>query len=549
MPECLQNWIALLLVTLLQVGPSELFAQSSDAVAVLSFGGVTTVELFDLDETDAAPRSLGTKTIADDTIGALEVSDIKILSNGSQLIATTGSLGAIVTSRDGELVAQFPPSDRFEQIASASVATYVAVGEPSQLLVTDAGTSLLYIKERNTNRLLWTESLLLSRTRASFVQAVVLPENRAAAATNWKNLGISGIDVFEVELGGDWLRYASQAHVEHPRNTIIVPELSELRDLMGLAAGGFLVTTRFALFEMDEEGTVVWSIDITDYEEVQGEFAAARMLPSGNVVAATYQPGEWLQTHPNHRLHWFRPRGEDLIASSDALNRAPRRVEPIDGHGGTGTDGFEAGLSQLSEGDPNAITLTGPITFGGEEFRRGEELKPLATIQNEDDGPVALRQLDILASFGRCDEITSTDRILVSREAIALSPGGGTTIEGAVLVNEGFAYGPWCAWLEIEGLSGEKIQVGEPSVFEVVENTPSNGGPVTVTPLDVNTPKDMGVDAGETLEVTIVPEAEEGCNCRIARKSSKGQRPISICALILAIGMARRRSRGASEST
>jgi hypothetical protein len=546
LPDSLTVLTGMLLAATLVAGPTELFAQSADATAVLSFGGVTTVDLYDLDETETTIRSLGTKVIVDQTIGAVEVDDIKILSNGSQLLANAGNRGAIVTDSDGALVSQFPPSDRFEDIESASVATYVAVGEPAQVLVTDAGTSLLFIKERNSNRLLWSESLLLSRTRASFVQAIILPENRAAAATNWRNLGISGIDVFVVEFDGDWLRYASQDHIEHPRRTIIVPALDELRDLMGLAAGGFLVTTRFAVFEMDQDGNIVWSVDITDHDEVQGEFATARMLPSGNFVAATYQPGEWLRTHPNHRLHWFRPQGEALIASSGALSRAPRRVEPLGGHGGTGTNEFEAGLSELSEGDPRAIGLTGPITFGGQEFTRGDEIRPLASVQNEDDGPVALRRLEILASAGQCDEITSTDRVLASSEAIALSPGGGTTIESTLLVDDGFDFGSWCAWLDIESLSGERFQVGEPSTFEIVERS-TTGGPVTVTPLDINGPRDAGSEMGETLEVVVVTDPEEGCNCRVSRGRSKAPSALVVFGLLIAL-CCRSRQRSVSLS-
>ena len=515
-------------------------AQSDDAVVVLGVGGVDTVAMFDVAR-EPEPRSirLGTQRILPVELGPATIADIKILPDGSALLADVGGRGAAITSPDGAtLTFELDPLRRYLNVDSVSVATYFAPGTPSLILVGDSSSSSVSIRGAESGDIAWFRSMRLATSPATIVQAITMPGNRVAIAVEWPFIGVWGIEVATTDTGELVASFVSEIHGEAAADAVVIPEIELLRELVGLPNGNLLVTTAHDVLEIALDGSIVARFSIGDYAEMNGELASARRLASGDIAVATFQPGEWVRPHTNHRVHWLDGQTGALFATSEALTRAPLRVEPAAGSGGTGTFGFDGGLDQIQQGDPTAISLAA-LDAEPLKVAVGATLRTSATITNHGEFPVGLATLVIRGSVGACTDEPQDDFDFATRSSVALQPMGSFSLTDRVAIDARFGVGPWC--LYVEGLDRQSVwrQYGESLEIEVVEATDGPQSVIEVTPLPFGTASDVGVDAdpdaGAGLEHDWV--AKKGC---CATATTRPFHPLLVLGVLVVLGWRRR---------
>lgn len=495
-----QNFCALLLATL-TFGSAPVFAQSGDAVVVLYNGPVDTVEVFDLSVANEAQR-LGDRRILPQALGPLQVADLKILPDGSHLLANVDGRGAVVTSPTGaEVRWTLDPQRRQAGIDAASAYTFFAPGEPSLVVSADSEASTVTLRNTAQPNVAWYNVLRLTTARGDIAQTIALPGNRVATAVNWLTAGIYGVVVTSTDPDGARRDTLNVTHAEAPADSRIVPELGQTRDLVGLGDDRLLVTMRYGLLVLDADGNLEDHIDLGELRQANGELASARVLPDGLWAIATFEPGLWVQPHVNHRVHWFDPATRAIVATSDPLRRAPLRVEAYQGIGGTGTIDYDGGLNLIQQGDPEAVDLVDLVV--PPTISQGREMTVVARIKNNGVFPVGLQRVVVRAGPGTC--ATVTPRLdVASASSVALNPEQVFSWSGTTAVGSSFEVGPWCAYAQAVDQLGVLRDVGEPVSFEVAEASSSTGSTIEVSELPTNVPvdgdvglPDAGGDAGE----------------------------------------------------
>ncbi len=498
------------------------WAQSEDAVAVLYNGGVSSVEVFDL--TVAEPREavrLGDRRVVPAALGAVRIADIKVLPDGSHLLADVDGRGAVVTSADGsEIRWELDPLQRLVDMDCASVGSYFAAGEPSLVVSGDSASSNVTVRSTSQNATVWFDTVRLTTSRGFVPQVAVLPNNEVAIAVNWPDAGIYGIRIRDTSGPvGSGREILNSTHAEARADAVIVPQLDSIRDLMVLEDGRMLVTLRFAMLILGADGRFDSLIDIGSLPEVSGELASVRVLSGGLWAIASFQPGQWIQPHVNHRVHWYDPASGTVVASSEPLRRAPLRVEAQAGTGGTNTVGFDGGLDLIQQGDPTAIELVSLVI--GSASRIGTTLNARGTIRNAGPLPVGLASLAIRATPGTCVPNPQPVAELALAMSVAVNAGQQFALVGETFLDASYALGDWCAFVQGRDQQGVLRNYGEPVGFEIIESTSGNGSIIDVRPLPFNTGPDgdMGGDAGDGGDVGVDPPPDKGCCATVGSKS------------------------------
>ncbi len=491
------------------------WGQSENAVIVLFHGGVDSLRALDLSAENEV-LDLGNEVFASELWAG---SDIKRLPGGSHLLAQASGAGFAILNADGSLQFEFDEARRFRGIASASVAGYVSLSEPSRILLADGFQGIASIRDIKTDQLVWFQNFQLQGRFPSFARAIVMPGS-VAVATNWPPLGISAIDVFIFGEGVvERRQYANVVGVEAPPDSISLNALDEgVSDIYGLADGAFLVATPFTVFRMTENGQVDWLFDTRDELGINGEIESARLLDSGRVAFATFERGKWTSSHPNHQVHWIDPATLELLASSQPLERAPASLDTYNGHGGTGTRGFEAGLGDLGLGQVDDI-LAQNFSLGALEFERGDLMRPLVDLFNQGMYPVVVTEIFIEAAQGSCDMPAAETNQLASAIDVTITPATSFRLRDELTVTFDFELGAWCARVVATDFNGNRAELQELE-FEVVEMRSDREEPVDVTDLDFQqSMPDMGADVGE-VQTSPPVDPDSGCGCSATARPS-----------------------------
>lgn len=538
--------IVLAMLCLLAGAPDRAFAE--DGVAVLPTGGVTDAPVYDLDTTGPEPRvrDRGRRPLVEEATGPVPIRDFKILPDGRNLLTDVDGRGVAITGADAAIDYAFTAPLERPRVTSASVSAYAAPGEPTRLLVTDSNRSQVYVIDPATDEIAWIKSFAMPSARASFAQAVALPGGRTAIAVSWPSLAVSAIDIYESQAGvpGDPVRrLASAQHPDAPDEVVIVPELADIRDLMGLPDRHLLVTTRFKLLEIDLDGAIVWSVDIADSDKLHGEFASARLLPSGRVAVATFEPGVWTSPHTNHRIHWLSGAALDderieVEATSVALGFAPARLEVADGHGASGTFGYRPGLDASGAGTLADLQLGRDLSLDADTYRLGQTIWGSANVVNAGADTVVATRLAIILRPGACGSQTGTPITLEEASAVELAAGDNFELQGRYVVDEAMSPGRWCARVRAQDGAGDVVDLGTPVAFDVVEGAGDTGSSIEVSDLGYWSADAADAGGGGDAEAGVGPES--GCACDHGAAGPPANFLVGI-GLLLGIGVFRRR--------
>ncbi|CAN0476415.1 unnamed protein product, partial [Laminaria digitata] len=454
------------LLAALVVASDTAMAQESDETALVVFhGGTRALDRITIEPDGESWRAvpLSRVEVIPSPQDVRVIRDARVLPDGRILLSGISDEGIGISDPDeGTFELIYRPSNAFSRIESGAVVGYTPGEDVQRILLTDSALSTASIHDRFDDRELWRASLFIPGARAFLVAGILMPGARIITASNWRSLGISGIDLFELASPPDrpaHVRFATSDHEGAPATLMILPELADLRDVMALDEDTLLVTTRFAIHAMDLDGTIQWTVSASEDLEVGGEFASARVLPSGKMVAATFEPGKWTTPHPNHRVHWYSsPLGEEAperLATSSSLTSAPNRVLPAQSIGGTGTYQYEASLEQLNDGTLDQLQAAGAFVLDREATRAGQDLGGALTYRNTGERGVVLNRMAILAIEGeRCLPSGDEPRLLWERREVVIGPLSSYTFEGTTIIDETYAPGTWCAFLVLEDREG-----------------------------------------------------------------------------------------------
>ena len=469
------------------------------------------------------------------------------------------------------------PPNAAAQIEGMSLAASGAPGEARRLLVADSSTSLVQIVEVNqapSSPPAWRQSSYIEGAVARFHQAIVLPGGRVAVAASWAALGVDGVDLFSVaspEPGEAPMRrrLASSATGDRAAvEEIVQPALSGLREIMAIDADTLLVTTASSLFAMTlQEGEIMWSIQISEEPLLSGEFAGARITPSGRLIAATFEPGRWVEPHPSHRVHWFEAPGADSpdqapawLARSAPLERAPRRVASLESVGASGTFGFEAGLNPggpAGDDDVGLLRVTGPIALKDDVVFGTAPLQASVTFENPlEDRAVTPRQFALRAvPDGACRTGFHPNRVLItSPMQTTIEAQGAYTLAGEATLSAELPRGAWCLFPSIAREDGSWRDIMDAAVTFTLLNEDGSGGasvPREELPYEEFDPDDLSDDEpgppdlghGGDLEQEL-PAQPGGCGGCSAASGQLGAPSWPLAALLLLVfGSQRARSR------
>lgn len=473
------------------------------------------------DAPGATVRDVGVVRLLPATEQPRVLTDVKVLPNGTLLLTSrTGASVLLYAPASDTLQTLYKaPDASLSILESASAFSYAAQGQPTQLLLTDSYPSLGTVYEIASGLEPRRVTLYISGGRGFLVQGIVMPGGRLAFATNWPSAQTWGIDVIDLaEAPGSpesVRRFANRAHQGSPPDLTIMEELGELREIMALDAETLLVTTRFEVFTLKLDGTRGWRLDVGQHPEINGEFASARALPTGRVAIATYEPGRWTSPHTNHRVHWFAAPQPDTppqrLASSEALERAPRRVEAASGTGGTGTLGFSAGLGALEPGGLDDLQVSEPLTVTPSPATAGATLTARLTLMNADARVIALKRLSVQALPGPCDAPTgATPALVAEARDVVIAPNTPYPFTGSTSATAPLTPGAWCAQVALEDPSGRVVELPSRAPFTIVADTtgpyqaPRQDLGLRLPGADMGGDADMGEPGGG---------GGEGCQC------------------------------------
>ncbi len=533
-----------LLASLLIASPA--LAQSDDEVLLLLHGGIQGPVRLDLDPDDASVFERGQLTLVDTPD---LINDIVSLPDGSILLAgpSTTRVSLSPSSREA-LDTLYTSTTTFSQLSTATGAAFGSGGGLARVFFGDARLSTITLLDLTTNQSVWATSLGIPGSGAELVRLVALPDSRLAVATNWPSVGVQGVDVLPTPGATDSsrIRFANAEHEGQPTDTTILPDLGTARDLAALDADTLLVTTRTSLVALSVSSrSVLWRVDVGDDSigtPLTGELASARPLNSGRVAVATFEPGVWTQPHPSHRVHWLSvgSGSPTLVASSSALQRAPRRLAASASTGGTGTLGFTAGQVSGEPGELTDLDLVTGITVEPGTLRPGDTLAARVSLRNPSDLTISYGAIQIRATPGRtCLDASDDDLVLAQLESDTVAPGSIITVQGQLEVDASFADGSWCAYVMLVDLDQTTTRLATEANFTV------DGAPARAPVEDLDFSRfdpDAGTpDAGDAgPDDLLVIERSEGCGCRSTRAPSPSTLTLIVVLALLGICPRRR---------
>ncbi len=525
--------------------PAPLHAE--DAVLIVPHGGVRELPALEIieDQVDAwrVTQAPSLELLGEDE--PLDVfSDVKVLPNQTALVSGFEQLARAqaVLVDPGQSSSQliWQADNGFSNVNSISVALSFTPGDPSRILLTDSNASLVQIWDRDQQTFVWRQSVFVQGARAFIVQAIALPGNRIVSASNWPAISVGGVDVFNLTPEPDELatyRIASQTYPGAPDTLRIQPALQDVRDVVALDAETLLVTTINKIFTMNLEGELGWQLDKSALEGVQGEFASARVLPSGRIALATFEPGQWIAPHPNHRIHWFE-QGADtntpptLLISSSPLDRAPKKLASAQSTGGTGTLGYEGNFEGGGgEGDVEAITLSSLLSLSSDRVAPGESLNASITFSNPTTNPITPKRLAVRGVPGsNCQlGLISGSSLIESELEPRINPLGVYVLEGSWPVTEQTVSGTWCIYpaIQREDDSWRSLTASRVT-FTVAGGIDGAPIPIEELPFEEFSPgpdPDMGSEMPQDMSSIIVIPVEEdstdGCGCQQSNQPTR----------------------------
>ena len=540
---------AIVVIAALLAGAHNAAALSDDAVAVLPAAGTESAVIYSL--TGSAPNvkaeQVGKRTLVAGELAPSSFTDLKILPKDNNALSDFGDRGVGATDADGELIFSLKAPGERPGIQSVSVVGYDDVSRPERYLLSDDNGQRVEIYDDSADSVIWAKQLVSPPVPAKIVQAIALPDHRIGVAMNWPTEQSGGVDVIDMT-GSDAasieLRFSGKKF-DGPADTVVeIEDLTELRDLFGLGADELLVTTHDTVLIISmKDQKVVERLRISDHGDLAGEFISARKLDSGHIAVATVEPGLWRRPHPNHRVFWFDDELSKIVARSPSLSRAPWRVEPARGHGGSGTIGLEPDLDFVPQGELDDAVMLGRIEIRPAPARVGGTGNAKVKAKSGVAQPIYLARATISANPGGCDA-SSGWKQLVDETSLVLRPNEPTSLEGPFHIDSEASPGEWCARLELEGRSGNTRVLSPKRRFSVISGDSdagtSTGNQVDPVDLDLRSFVDGGLgDAENAFQDTSGSNNGGGCGCH----ASGGRLPVASFLLLAVFGLAARRRR------
>ncbi len=498
---------------------------------VLFHGGQTS--LYGLDLAGTTVVELGEAPFAAEAVAAL---DMKWLPGDAVLLGQASGLGFAVYDSDQSLISVLDPQARYRDITRVAVASYSAFGVPSRMLIGDSFSSVVTIRDLQTQQTVWYRSALNGTSFGVVAAVATLPDNHVLLGLRWDDLGLSVIDMYDTALGAEAQEIASSDYVGAPVDVKVVPEIEDLRDVFARQDGTLLVGTASRVLVLDADGNITSELPLTMFGIV-GEVASVRWTPEGRVVFATFERGAWTRPSEGHRVHWWDVDTHEVI-SSGSLNAAPAAIDTWLGHGGTGTDGFVAGLDQLADGKIEDLEALA-ISLSNLTPSRGDILAVRVVVSNQGQFPVPTLRFEVEVGAGTCDEVQSFPEPVGSANGVIVYPAATYDVLATRVVNAELTPGAWCLRATVTSLEGELLEFSPRVDFEVVDAV-SLGETVEQEELDFRDAPDMGADAGD-MGLPPDPPSDEGCGC-----SSVAEPDLSGLLLLLAFVVRRRLRRGAA---
>lgn len=534
------------------VTPAIAHAQEPGAsIYVVHHGGIVDLPRFDLVfEPNAKVRPAGALHITSEEKGALVITDAWVLPNTTLLLA--GRL-------DQEGIGIFDPASKTHtliyknisqniDIQSATISSYTSPGAPLYMLWSNSMSSSIHLHDTRKEEEIWAQSLFLASSAARISQAISMPGGKIAVAANWTNLGMYGVEILTLHattgIPQPSTRIANMTHPDQPEETYIIEDLGPMRELMALDVDTLLITTQFTVYAITLQGDILWSIRTSDFNTLGGEFAGARKTPSGHIVAATFEPGVWTSPHHNHRVHYFDtslPDGPKLIASSDVLGRAPRRVLSVDGTGGTGTFEWHGIDTQIGEGTLSQLQIASSLSINDTVFDAQDELTGTVTLRNTKEQPVSIKRFVLTAiKSATCLASGEPDLILFEDKDIVVPGQGTTTLSGqTVLLGKTFTPGNWCVSPAVQGDDGVWLHITTQQTFRMRDPQDRHIPTIDLrrrTPdddMDMGSSSDSDADKAQNTQ-----EPSESCACTsLHTPRDLPHAPATIAALAILLGI------------
>ncbi len=543
---------------------------ADDGVLILPHGGTRALYSYEIlpSSTSWTVQRRADTPIIPSSMSEDILSDIKVLPDQSILVAgfQQAPQDIIVRSEDAALTTLWTANNTFSTISAASVATASAPGSISRLLVADSNTSLIQLWDTSQELYLWRQSVSLSNTRSTFIQAIAMPENRIATASYSSSQNAWVIDIFNLSPEDEQparFKLSSSPFASLTNADTVLGELSNLQDIFAIDASHLLVTTTSSLLLLDiDERNITWQIHTSDYAALNGQFSSATITPSGRIILASFEPGKWTEPHPNHQLHWFSLTASidekpQLIASSTALDRAPKRITSAQSTGGTGTLNFEghssSGTGQNS--DIDAIIPGSVIDLNLTTIKQGQTFDATAYFSNPTNEVIVPPKLAIRGFMGsncQAGAALLSFTLIESTPNPTISPLGLFALEGNYTVADDANPGTWCVFPAILDENETWVNFSQfSSKIQIVSKDGSSSGeiPVQELPLE-NYSDDMGYmpPTSQDMEsrgddvVIILDDPSTGCGG--CAKTSKNTPTIPLEPLLFIIpmlGFARKR--------
>ncbi len=492
-------------------------AEAQSGVEVVFHGGIDSLQIW-------VPDQAGGSTLQGERVFSDELtiaSDVRVLPDGGALVGQASGEGAVIYGPERDVRFVLDPAARYRQVDSVAVTAYLAGGEPARIAIADSFGSVVTVRDLGTDQVVWFQNMALVAGFAQIPDVIALPNNQIVIAANYEPVGIRTLDLFDFGNGiVDRRQYANFEHVEAPPETTVVEALSpSLRSVFAGPAGDELIVgTQYTVFSMALDGTVNWEVDVSAMPSIGGEVADAKILPSGLVAFATFEPGLWTQTSANHRIHWYDPVQDAIVASTAPLLRAPVGLEVAEGHGGTGTLGYVAGFDELP-GSIDDLMVTS-FQLGGSEFELGSIVSTEAVIFNLGTMTVEVASLVVSSAPGTCAEPTG-EPVTFAEEAdgFGLFPSSSFRLTGEIAIAQAFELGPWCARLLVTDVLGVQHEMAEPLEFSIIKSGEGSSSNVVIEDLRFEDLSDTDLDMGIPDMGQEAPPEDEGCACNSVQTS------------------------------
>lgn len=547
MPRMLRRLALALLVGGLFAVPEPSSAQTTDAVAISPAAGTASAVVYSLEGGAGKVSAVqtGRRRLVRSEIAPASFSDFKILADGTHLLADFADRGVGTTDDRGTVEFQLAPAGERPGISSASAAGYDDADQLERLLFADENQRILAIYDRPFETVVWSNRLDQPAAPLEVVQSIALPGQRVAAALNWPALQVTAIDIYDLSADDSKrpsVRFANDQHSGAPDNLVTDSALDELRDLFALDGDRLLATTSEALLVVSlADQTIEQRLTLNDRAEFAGAFNAARKLPSGRIAVATVEPGVWTQSHPNHRVYWLDNDLSSVIARTSALQSAPWRIEPVGGHGGSGTADFRPDLSFLPTSTPAGLELVARPTVRPDPTPLQTPTTAEFELRNPTPRPIYLGSAALRANPDGC-EASDGWRNLVERTRLVLAGASSTTVRGSFELPEDVSSGGWCARVRVDGREGAPRELDPPREFTVgAESIDGGSAGRKVDPIDLGLRH--GGDAGSGSNGSDDPrptKADGGGRCGCGAASPPGVPTTGLLAIGLLLVVLRR---------